>query len=440
MADTNDMKIDAYPSKEFFIDMLTKDISLKECILDLLDNSIHSFVRHEDLDVASSLFQGKIPKMKAKASISIECRPNKFSIIDTCGGISIKEARHQVFLFGKPQPDPTHAGLGVYGIGMKRAMFKIGDVIDVKSNTTEDDFRMTVNVKNWRKDPAKWEFEFTETNKRKHKAGGTTLEITALHSPVSKYFSAQSFQNELRDRIATTYALFIKGGVEIELNGKLIEADLPTLGETKGLKSVRHETEYDGVDILITAGITPREDRTPRGWYVFCNGRLVLDADKTKDTGWGMYHVPTFQPKYNHFLGMVHLRCKDVRKLPWTTTKEEVEQESPVYQHALVEMRSVTRGVLDFLNSLYPDTTVEAEAEREMFDRAKPTEIQKVAGRSNTMFKAEVKAKKDSDLVSIQYRRPRKKLDQIRKILGREQMSNVAVGEYTFDIFLKRNS
>lgn len=36
--------VHAEPQKEFFIDMLTKDISVPECILDLIDNSIHNLI------------------------------------------------------------------------------------------------------------------------------------------------------------------------------------------------------------------------------------------------------------------------------------------------------------------------------------------------------------------------------------------------------------
>ena len=48
---TDENVIHADPSKEFFIDMLTRDISLSECVLDLLDNSVHGLIRHKNLDV-----------------------------------------------------------------------------------------------------------------------------------------------------------------------------------------------------------------------------------------------------------------------------------------------------------------------------------------------------------------------------------------------------
>lgn len=435
-----DRTILANPSKEFFVYMLTKDISLAECIMDLVDNSVHSFIHHNDLDVLNDLFGGRATKKKAVAEVNLELTPSRFSISDTCGGITVEDAANHVFLFGKPHADPKHTGLGVYGIGMKRAMFKIGEKIVVKSATEEEGFRVDFDVVSWLAKANHWNLEFTDISRRPHKVCGTSVEITGLHETAKKYFTSVAFQKTLRDRIATAYALFLNAGLTIKLNGVEIQANLPEYAESKALQTARKMSKFDGVDVLLLAGATPKEDRRPRGWYIFCNGRLVLEADKTERTGWGLNHVPEFHPKFNHFLGMVFFRSKDVRALPWTTTKDGVEIEAPVYQHALAEMRTMSRPVLEFFNRMYPDTTAESEGEREVLENAKPTEVQKVSGRADSVLKTSVPKKSENDLVNIQYKRSKKDLDKIRKALGKPKMSAVAIGEYTFDIFLKRNT
>ena len=35
---------DAYPRKRFFLEMFTRDISLEECLLDLIDNAVDAFL------------------------------------------------------------------------------------------------------------------------------------------------------------------------------------------------------------------------------------------------------------------------------------------------------------------------------------------------------------------------------------------------------------
>jgi hypothetical protein len=427
----------ADPSKSFFIHMLTKDISLSVCILDLIDNSIHSLISQSALDVSQHLISGTKTK-RIRAAIEISFTPNKFTMKDNCGGVSIGQAESQVFLLGNPIADKSQTGLGVYGIGMKRAFFKIGKQIAFESNTKTEELRVDINVDVWRGAP-EWSFPFAYARQAKSPAGGTTITITDLHETVSNQFASTSFKAILIDKISRAYALFLKAGLDISVNERHVEADFPELAESKNLRPVRHLVSRDGVDILIMAGLSPVADRTPRGWYVFCNGRLVLDADKTERTGWAVDSHPGFHNKYNHFLGFVYFRSKDVTKLPWTTTKDGVDLESAIYQAALGEMWVLTRPILNFLNDYYPESTTESEPERDLLRSAKAIAPQKIASRSNTVFSAKVKKESDDFLVSIQYKRPLKKLKKIKAQLGRTSMSASRIGEYTFDWYYDRN-
>ena len=343
----------AHPSKAFFIEMLTRDISLSDCILDLVDNSIHSLITRTKLDVSEHLFAGT-KAHKVDALIDISFTPSKFSVKDDCGGISIEDAEEQVFLLGSPVKEKKQAGLGVYGIGMKRAFFKIGRQISIASFTTDEEFRIDINVDEWEK-TNDWYFPFTYAREKKSETSGTDIEVSRLNSTVSEQFVSKTFKTILVEKISRAYALFLKAGLKIRVNREDAKADIPELAESRDLRAVRQMTKKDGVDILIMAGLSPVTDREPRGWYVFCNGRMVLDADKTERTGWGTDSHPRFHVKYNHFLGYVYFRSKDVQKLPWTTTKEGVDLESPIYQTALAEMRLLSRPVLNFLNDLYSD-------------------------------------------------------------------------------------
>ena len=50
--------------------------------------------------------------------------------------------------------------IGQFGIGMKRAFFKLGSNIHVKSVAATSEFELTIDVPNWLKEPNVWEFEF----------------------------------------------------------------------------------------------------------------------------------------------------------------------------------------------------------------------------------------------------------------------------------------
>ena len=67
------------------------------------------------------------------------------------------------------------------------------------------------------------------------------------------------------------------------------------------------------------------EDKTDGGWYIFCNGRMVVRADQSQLTGWGDSdgkRMPKYHPDFAFFRGYVFFDCQNAALLPWTTTKQ----------------------------------------------------------------------------------------------------------------------
>ena len=120
----NSTPIKAGPTKAFFVKMLTRDIELADAILDLLDNCVDGVVRElKRLDKSSANgtpYTGYWAKIKAT--------PDGFEIWDNCGGIPQDIAEKSAFMLGRPDQtrDSDIETVGMYGIGMKRAMFKMG--------------------------------------------------------------------------------------------------------------------------------------------------------------------------------------------------------------------------------------------------------------------------------------------------------------------------
>src|ERR1039457_7248814 len=196
----------ADPTKAFFIDFLTRDIALSVCILDLIDNSVHSLIAGSTLDVSHHLIAGtKAPRINSQIAVSFG--RSKFRITDTCGGVSVEDAEERVFLLGNPADETKRqAGLGVYGIGIKRAFFKIGKQISFQSHTTTEELRIDIDVDTWRNDP-EWKFPFKYARPKRSQAGGTEIEICNLHPTVSDQFASNTFQITLLAKISRAYAL-----------------------------------------------------------------------------------------------------------------------------------------------------------------------------------------------------------------------------------------
>lgn len=440
--DQPDRIIHADPSKTFFIEMLTRDISLQECILDLTDNSIHNLITEFDLDVMNILLGRAPAKDDVRAVVKISFSVTEFRIEDTCGGITIEDARDEVFRFGNPKrANEQQTGLGVYGIGMKRAFFKLGKVIAVESNTKDEEFRVDIDVNQW-EEKKSWDLEFTYARESAHQNGnkpGTKIIVRELNPAVGKHLSLEAFQSDLIKKLGAAYALFLRTGLELKVNERPVKPLLPELLTSGDLKPVRQLLKVDGVDVLILAGITPREDKAPQGWYIFCNGRMVVEADKTELTGWGENKFPQFHSKYNHFIGMAYFRSKNVGLLPWTTTKDGVEKESPIYQRTLGHMRVLAKPVVEFLNRLYPqDKPMEERPEFEVLESAKKISLERLAKTENTSFVARAPMPSASDQVRISYTRRLSDVDRVRNALGRPRMSYKETGERTFDYFLRK--
>lgn len=92
-------RANAHPTRAFFVRMLTRDISLEDCILDLIDNSI---------DAAWGSITAKPTKLQSgtklkKFHIELTVSESTFVISDNCGGISLDDAANYAFTFGREQ-------------------------------------------------------------------------------------------------------------------------------------------------------------------------------------------------------------------------------------------------------------------------------------------------------------------------------------------------
>ncbi len=340
-------KAKALPAKEFFISMLTRDISLSDCILDLLDNSVDGARRA----------QAK-PQDLAGSYVHLQLDRDRFTIDDNCGGIPLPDAKEYAFNFGRRHGSPSvsQESIGIYGIGMKRALFKLGKIIRIESSAKHDSFRTEIDVAKWEHNPD-WEFDLVSGGSLDR--AGTRIEVTDLNPGVGDELVDTVFQNTLWRDIARGYALFMRDGLEVTLNTKAIEPRYFKLLVGDEFAPVRISYEDDGAHVEITAGMAspPPSDDTAEstvphyhlyGWYVVCNDRVVLAGDKSNRTVWDNDGFNRWHNQYNGFLGVAAFRSKtDPAVLPWKTTKRDLDRWHPLYRRALTHMKDATRPYLE---------------------------------------------------------------------------------------------
>jgi len=168
------------------------------------------------------------------------------------------------------------------------------------------------------------------------------------------------------------------------------------------------------------------------GWFVLCNDRVVLPANRTERTVWGDEGFPRWHYQYNGFMGMVLFHTSDPNLLPWTTTKRDVDESSPLYRRAVNKMKKATRPWIEYTNQRKADLeearVKEKSAGSVPFFQVEQSPVLKVPV---TPDKPKIK------MANILYRKPLSEVNMVRKALGRGNMTYRTVGEKTFDYYVE---
>ncbi len=438
MAGDETTQISAAPTKAFFIDMLTRDIALEQAILDLVDNCVDGAKRVGGLD-------GR--------SIRLSFDADQFRIVDNCGGFGKETARNYAFRFGRPlQAVETPNSIGQFGIGMKRALFKFGRQFRVKSATLDEQWAVDVDVDVWEQNDD-WHFKWAEFGRDKpisRVRPGTEIVVTRLRSFVAARFATRAFQNLVMDQIKSKHRQFISKGLSIRVNGRHVNAlslyllanDRLRPGYTSFKLTDPGERDVDVTILVGLASSSPKE----AGWYVICNGRVVLEADRGELTGWGLMEaeagrviVPSFHNQFARFRGIITFDSIDSRRVPWTTTKNDVDQDSSVWARAFPRMTEMMRTVVSFLNELDRDIDENSREFSPLYQLVTSSQLVRSDQISQSLsFTAPSRGDVafSAPTVKIQYSRPVSDVEFLKETF--KVGSAKAVGERTFDMTLKR--
>jgi hypothetical protein len=425
----------AEPTKDFFISMLVRDIGLVPAIIDLLDNSVDGARRIRP----DGNFTG--------LSVRVDFDQEQFSIKDNCGGIPLDTAVNYAFRFGRPaEMKQTAHSVGQFGVGMKRALFKLGTDFVVTSSTTDDSFRVAVDVTQWRNQNT-WTFRLGRYQPPRGSEPGTSIEVRGLLDGVRIEFGYGSFSAGLIAEIRKTHEVSLSAGLAVTLNGVPVDVELPSLlnyGDlAPGYQVFRYfEDDPPIATLRLYAGVG-LSSPSDAGWYIYCNGRLVRGPDQTLTTGWGEGDgrtIPRYHNQFARFRGFAFFDCDDTTRLPWTTTKTGVDAGHPLYKSARQQIVQIMRPVINFLNDL------DREKDSPRRDGTSLEELVASAEKSpqaltsltveRTFSAPRVVTTRVPDTTSIQYSKPTHQIEAAKKKL--RVSSARQVGERTFDYFYKR--
>ena len=376
--------ISAEPVKSFFVSMLTRDIHLEDAILDLLDNCVDGILR----SASNESLNGSEPYKGYWAEIDFS--KDSFSIRDNCGGIPCK-LHDYAFRMGRPHNRPldTSGTVGVYGIGMKRAIFKIGEHCWIESKNEKDEYCIEITP-DWIASEEDWSIPVKSATVKEE---GTTIFVKKLHKGTMALFGndKKAFSKILHDKIAEQYAIIIDKGFSIKVNGKTIEP-LPTelvFAKDDSPQAIRpyiFKAKIEEVDVFLTVGFTspipsnndaldeqesPKYSSQNAGWTIVCNDRVVLYCDRSELTGWGVAGIPRYHTQFIAIAGIVEFRSNDASRLPMTTTKRGVDASSTLYLRVKDKMREGMKCFTDYTNKWKGQT----DESKKHFDKTKTEQL-----------------------------------------------------------------
>lgn len=456
-----------HPTKEFFIKMLTRDIELSDAILDLLDNCLDGVVR-----MKGSEKKRTDPDYYKNYTADINISKDAFSIADNCGGIPRKVAEENAFRMGRtPTTDTGLPTVGIYGIGMKRAIFKMGRSAEVITKNNNQAYKVIV-PKEWAT-AEHWNFPIKELQTNAIDQNGTTVLIKDLNTGIANLWSDDKldiFVDDLTSAIKASYSLIIQKGFCIKINGKPVEAlpvQLLISTGSEGVKPYIFKKEYDNVSVSLTIGFyapPPSEDEIDEGneskrssadagWTVVCNDRVVLYNDRSHLTGWGEAGVPQYHTQFIGIRGIVVFESNNPEELPMTTTKRGIDLSSPIYADVKNKMRDGLKLFISYTNKWKGRIQQEREyskvAEKVPFTKIleNDTGFQKSYGTAlksssgGFMFKPELpKPPRDRKYVNIRYTRPLEEVSILGQYFYNDSSIEVipsTIGELCFDTLLK---
>ena len=160
--------------------------------------------------------------------------------------------------------------LGAYGVGMKRALFKIGNKFDIVSQTAKEGFEVSLNLQEWA-GKKEWTIPITFIKGTDSDAkAGTSITITELHEEVALRIKEGGVPKNILSDAATTYPYFLDRCVKLRIDGNDVPPRAIPFGESEGvIRAAREKFDQNGVKVTLAASVAPASGprRTPGGTF-----------------------------------------------------------------------------------------------------------------------------------------------------------------------------
>ena len=276
---------------------------------------------------------------------------------------------------------------------------------------------------------------------------GTLISINNLYETVSNDFSSNEFINELKKEMSLALNFNIEKHLEIRINNKKIEKKniefLTSKTSSPSVKTIKLKYNKKDVVVKIVTGLgEPKPSEA--GWYVYCNDRLVLEADKSYVTGWkenkdDATNILKYHNQYAMFRGVVLYYCDDSKALPMTTTKTGIDTGHSSFKQIRPDMLTAMKQVTSFLGKID-----KKEIRDNFVANSNLTPVYRIVNIDQSIYSERFKAptisglnKSVNEFTSISYKKETILVEKVKTFLN--VSTNKEIGMKTFDFFVKIN-
>lgn len=335
---------------DYLVNILTKDITAKESIFELVDNAVDAARDRLLKQKKPELDKYGLPNNYVGNWVTIRFGRESVAFLDNCSGIAEEALTDRTFVIGAMSQHPY--GIGRFGIGLKRALFRLGTKYALSTDTETFAAKMQFGSEHLEKSAS----TLIATRRPSSGRAKTFIHISGLREGVRHEFGAESWVEELSKSLSRRYGLFIEKGFKICVNGRCIPSFGPKIrnpGPVKARASNLLATEY--VRVFIDSGMHEEyrltseddynnikiQDLTDQyGWYFVCNDRIVEVAKHEPTLGWSA----KWHQEYYGFVGWVRFVAEDVAHLPWDTKKSLIDPNSAVFRAISSELQQFAEG------------------------------------------------------------------------------------------------
>jgi hypothetical protein len=350
----SEVRVSFSSDPDYVIKGLTSDVTTIECIYDLIDNSIDA-ARNSLLKIDTKKDKFGLPSSYNGYEIRVSIDNKNVTILDNCSGIDEKTLSNKTFTIGSRSQHPY--GIGHYGVGLNRAIFKLGAQVHLITDDGIDQFSLTFSESEVRKAVANT-IEIKANRLKTTNKKFNLIKISSINSEVYSDLGSAIWLKSTTDEIRKRYGIFTSKNLKILINDVPIGTFGPEIRDPVFLRK-RERTLFSQsrVNIYMESGLHQDyriksvdddyqelksgipELTKEYGWYVVCNDRIILVADKTKITGW----TTSWHNEYHGFLGWAYYVSEDPSLLPWDSKKTGINSNNKAHEESL----PILKGLAD---------------------------------------------------------------------------------------------